>query len=175
MAGIVGDYVPDQSSTSVSENPRFLRCRFCNAIWRKKIAFENFSIVYMDKSTLRWKFEGLERSKRLGISQTNIVEDSFWTYGNTLSRSDADIDGVPDRYRESWTWFNFADYLRPGPDKDEVNFDIETYFPTVGDVWGCIPHVRDRSAISRVFFSSYGNQALLPPVHNVFNGKMCLV
>ena len=27
----------------VSENPRFLCCRFFDAIWRKKVAFENFS------------------------------------------------------------------------------------------------------------------------------------
>ena len=40
---------------SVSENPRFLRCRFCDAIWRKKVAFENFSTVHMDKRTLRSK------------------------------------------------------------------------------------------------------------------------
>ena len=38
-----------------------------------KVAFENFSTVYMDKRTLRSKFEGLERSKLLGISQTTLL------------------------------------------------------------------------------------------------------
>ena len=49
----------------VSENPRFLRCRFCNAIWRNNVAFENFSTVYMDKRTLRskiWKARTFETS-----------------------------------------------------------------------------------------------------------------
>ena len=51
--------------TSVSENPRFLRCRFCNAIWRKKTAFETFSTVYMAKRTLRskiWRARTFETS-----------------------------------------------------------------------------------------------------------------
>ena len=54
-----------QSFYAVSENPRFLHCRFCNAIWRKKVAFENFSTVYMDKRTLRskiWRARALETS-----------------------------------------------------------------------------------------------------------------
>ena len=52
-------------TNAVSENLRFLRCRFCNAIWRKKIAFENFSTVYMDKRTLRskiWRAQTFETS-----------------------------------------------------------------------------------------------------------------
>ena len=49
----------------VSENPSFLRCRFCNAIWRKKVAFENLSTVYIDKRTLRskiWRARTFETS-----------------------------------------------------------------------------------------------------------------
>ena len=57
----------------VSENPRFLRYIFCNAIWRKKIAFENFSNVYMDKKPCVRNVEGFERSKRLGICQTKYI------------------------------------------------------------------------------------------------------
>ena len=50
---------------SVSENPRFLGWRFCNDIWRKKVAFENFCTVYMDKRTLRsriWRARTFETS-----------------------------------------------------------------------------------------------------------------
>ena len=50
---------------TVWENSRFLRCRFCNAIWRNKIAFENFSTVYMDKRALRskiWRARTFETS-----------------------------------------------------------------------------------------------------------------
>ena len=45
---------------------------FFNGIWQNKVAFENFSTAYMDKRTLRSNFEGLERSKLFGISQTII-------------------------------------------------------------------------------------------------------
>ena len=51
--------------STVSENARFLRCRFCNAIWRKRFSFENFSTVYMDKRTLRskiWRARTFETS-----------------------------------------------------------------------------------------------------------------
>ena len=58
---------------SVSENPRFVRCRFCNAIWRKKVAFENFPLFIWIKEPCVRKFEELERSKLLGISQTNLM------------------------------------------------------------------------------------------------------
>ena len=49
----------------VLTSARFLRCRFCNAIWRKKVAFENFSTVYMDKRILRskiWRVRTFETS-----------------------------------------------------------------------------------------------------------------
>ena len=52
-------------------NWRLLRCRFCHAIWQKKVAFENFLLFNVDKRTLQSKFEGLARSKILGILQTN--------------------------------------------------------------------------------------------------------
>ena len=39
---------------------------------QKKVAFENFYTVYMDKKRCVKKFEGLARSKLLGISQTTL-------------------------------------------------------------------------------------------------------
>ena len=55
----------NNSTNQSQETPRFLRCRFCNVVWRNKVAFENFSTVYMDKGTLRskiWRARTFETS-----------------------------------------------------------------------------------------------------------------
>ena len=41
---------------------------------------------------------------------------------------DADIMDVPDKHRKVELGSFFADYRRPVPDKNEVNFDIKAYF-----------------------------------------------
>ena len=60
---------------SASENPRFLRCSFCGATLSDEVSSrsEIFLLFIWIKEPCVRKFEGLARSKLLGISQTDLI------------------------------------------------------------------------------------------------------
>ena len=65
---------------SVSENPRFLCCRFCDAIWWKKVAFENFSAVKYG-----WKNLAFENLKGSHVRNFLAFRKLIWFYPSCLA------------------------------------------------------------------------------------------
>ena len=67
-------------SDTVSESPRFFRCKFATLSDERRSRSKIFPLFIWIKEPCVRKFEGLERSKLLGISQTKISLDHqvFW-------------------------------------------------------------------------------------------------